>query len=363
MRAAKNKSGSSDKTGTSTAADVARLAGVSISAVSRAFTAGASVSKATRAKVMDASKVLKYRPSQGVQTPYLRSSYIIGLAVAKLDNLFFPSVVEELSDRLAKTGHRLLLFVTHGEGDLEAIHSELLRFRVDALIFASREPNFPLVNACRDFQIPVIMFGNANTNSETPSVSGANFIGGRQIADFLVAGGHKKLAYLSGRDNTSVDIEREAGFNSFLSAHDLPRSVRARADFTYDGAARAARKLLSAKARPDAIFCVNDLTAIACMEVARSEFGLRPGKDISIVGFDDVGIAKWAVFDLTTYSVPTAVMVSRTVEMLYGMLRGEQFKSVHQVILGELIIRGSARVPKHGIDVRENGVRTWTRTA
>jgi DNA-binding LacI/PurR family transcriptional regulator len=343
-----------------TAGDVAKLAGVSVSAVSRTFTAGASVSEVTRTKVIDAARVLKFRPSQTVQTAYLRGSYIIGFAVAELDDIFYASVAQMLSERLAKTGHRLLLFITHGNTQLDPIHSELLRFRVDALILASTDPSFPLADACRDFRIPVIMFNSANANSETTSVAGANFVGGRQIAAFLIAGGHRRLAFLAGIENSSMNIEREAGFNSFLLSHDLPRPLRAQGHYTFEGAAQATRKLLGAKERPDAIFCVNDFTALACMQVARSEFGLEPGKNISIVGFDDTNISRWPAFDLTTYSQPLERMADRAIEMLHSMLKGTQFKSVHEVVPGELIVRSSARAPAQGIETRKDGVRVWT---
>jgi DNA-binding LacI/PurR family transcriptional regulator len=341
------------------AADVARAAGVSSSAVSRAFTAGASISEATRRKVLQAARTLKYRPAQNTESSHLKGSYIIGVAVAELDDQYYARVVARLSDALAAYGYRILIFVTHGKTDLDPEQRELLHFRVDALILSTGDSSFGLAEECRHFGIPVILFNNVSTEVDAASVSGANFLGGRNIAAFLIAGGHRKLAFLSGVDKTSMELEREAGFNSVIAASGLPRPVRLPGFFTFEGAARATRALLSAREQPEGIFCVNDQSAIACIEIARSEFGLQPGKDFSVVGFDDVKIAAWPAFDLTTYSQPVDRMVSRMVELLRALLKGEQVRGVHEVVAGELIVRGSARLPTQGIETLGDGKRVW----
>lgn len=341
------------------ASDVARLAGVSVSAVSRTFTAGASVSEGTRKKVLDAARTLRYRPANAVQTAYLKGSYIIALAIAELDDLYYARVVQQFSDALAPLGYRLLIFVTHGNTTLDPMHRELLHFRVDALILATANYSLSLAEECRQFGIPVVMFNNADPGSATASVAGANFQGGRQIAAFLVAGGHRKLAFIAGVDDTSMEIEREAGFNSYLSSVGMPKAMRALGGFTYEGAVRATRKFLSAKERPDAIFCNTDHMAIACLQAARGEFGLEPGRNISIVGFDDVEIASWPAFNLTTYSQPSEQMVQRTVTLLRGLLKGDLPRGVHEIVPGELIVRGSARLPAKGIEATADGKKIW----
>lgn len=359
MSSSKREPGSRRNHKAAMASDVARLAGVSVSAVSRTFTAGASVSEATRLKVIDAARTLKYRPAQGVKTPYLKGSYIIAMAVAELDDLFYARSIGLMSDLLAQQGYRLLLFNTHGQTKLDPVHRELLRFRCDALILATANSAFSLAEECREFGIPVVMFNHANASGDAASVCGANFLGGRTVAAYLLAAEHRRLAFMSGVDDTSMELEREAGFNSVLAAAGLPRAPRARGLYSADGAAQATQRLLSAKERPDAIFCVNDQMALVCEQVARMEFSLNPGKDISIVGFDNVAMSGWPAFDLTTYSQPIDRMVTRLVELLLGMLKTDDHRGVHEVVPGELIIRGSARVPGSGVEVHKDGRRTW----
>lgn len=342
-----------------TSHDVARIAGVSRSAVSRTFTNGASVSDETRKAVLEAAKKLKYRPNLFARSLITNRSSIIGLAVSALDNQYYPEVVQSFSEELANAGYRLLLFITHGSTGHDPMLNELLRYRLDALILASSTLSSALAEECRAAGVPVIMYNNIDPSSEIASVAGTNGLGARTVAAYLAAAGHKRFGYVAGLEGDSTNHEREAGFTSFLLEHDLPAPARASGHFTFDGAVQATRALLNRKNPPDAIFCVNDHAALAALQVASTEFGRVPGKDISIVGFDNVPIAGWPCFSLTTYSQPTARMVTRTIELLHMALKHESTDGMHERIPGELCVRASARLPKTGVVEGEHGTKIW----
>lgn len=328
-----------------TAYDVARLAGVSQSAVSRTFTVGASVSEGTRLKVMEAAQQLKYRPSHMASSLKTRRSYIVGLAVTHLDNQFYPPIIEKLSEALRQAGYRILLFVTHGDTNFDPALDELLRYRVDALILASTSLSSPLAQECREAGVPVVMVNNIDPDSAIASVAGDNRKGGETIAAFLHAGGHDRYGFISGVESSSTSSEREAGFNSFFSDRGLPLPVRAVSNYRPESGMAAARSLLGVKAPPNALFCVNDQMAMAAMEVARHEFGLRIGQDISIVGFDDTGLSAWPSFSLTTYSQPAAQLAASTMALLGNVMEQADAPIEHVIVPGQLIIRTSARIP------------------
>lgn len=342
-----------------TAHDVARIAGVSRSAVSRTFTEGASVAPATRKRVLEVAKSLKYRPNLFARSLITNRSNIIGVAITHLDNQFYPEVVQLLSEELGKAGYRLLLFITHGRTGHDPVIDELLRYRLDALILASSSLSSALAEECRAAGVPVIMFNNIDPASQVTSVAGTNELGARTIAAYLTAAGHRRFAFISGLEGDSTNQERQTGFTSYLLKHGLPAPVCVSGEFTFARATQATRTLLSGKKPPDAIFCVNDHTALAAVQIARAEFGLEPGKDISIVGFDNVTVAKWPCFDLTTYSQPITRMVTRTIELLRMLLESEAKEGVHERIRGELIVRSSARLPRSGIIEGENGTKIW----
>ena len=111
----------------------------------------------------------------------------------------------------------------------------------------------------------------------------------------------------------------------------------------------AARELLSLPRRPDAIFVANDHMAVAVMDVARYEFGLSIPDDLSIVGYDDVGAARWPSYGITTVTQPIGPMVEATVDILMDQIASGDIEPVHKVLPGELVVRTSARLPKSGL--------------
>lgn len=341
-----------------TAIDVARLAGVSQSAVSRAFTPGASVARETKERIDAAARALGYRPNAIARSLITRRSRIIGLVAAYLQNHFYPDVLERLSARLRDEGYHLMLFTADGRNGADPVLAEIIQYRLDGLILASTTLSSALAAECRGAGMPVMLFNRTTRTADVSSVTGENERGGAIIAEFLSAGGHRRMAFVAGVEDSSTSREREAGFNGWLTRHGHPTPLRAVGHYTMDGASAAARELLARKDRPDAIFCGNDHMAIAISEVARHEFGLRVPEDLSLVGFDDVGPAAWPSFDLTSFSQPVDTMVDVAVGTMLALIDNPDQPPRHLIARGELIIRGSARLPDHGL-VEINGRRVW----
>jgi DNA-binding LacI/PurR family transcriptional regulator len=181
-----------------------------------------------------------------------------------------------------------------------------------------------------------------------------NVGGAAEIARFLVAGGHQRIAYIAGREDSSTNLERERGFAEGLAA--LGQRVQARAAGNYDArsAREAALELFSrARNRPDAVFVAGDLMALSVMDTLRHELGLRVPEDVSVVGFDGVPQAAWPSYQLTTFEQPVEPMVDAAVRLLQGSLAGDAPSAVNDVIVpGRLIQRTSARAPQPGRSTR-----------
>ncbi|NNJ69092.1 MAG: LacI family DNA-binding transcriptional regulator, partial [Boseongicola sp.] len=205
-----------------TSLDVARRAGVSQSAVSRVFTPGASASPATAAKVKKAALELGYRPNPIARAMITGKSRIIGLLVAYLDNQFYPIALERLSAALQERGYHILVFMAKNSTDgVEEIVQELLDYQVDGIIAASVAVNGDLAARCADAGIPVVLFNRGQDGSGLSTVTSANFEGGRKVADFLVAGGHKRIAHIAGWSGSSTGRDRQRGFTEGLATHGL----------------------------------------------------------------------------------------------------------------------------------------------
>lgn len=329
-----------------TANDVARLAGLSQSAVSRAFTPGASISEETRRKVTEAARLLNYRPNMIARSLITRRSGTIGIAVGYMENQFYPAILEALSIAFGSAGYRLLLF-TQGAGDAsDPLLEEVLRHHVEAVILASVRLTSRFAEECSKADVPVVLINRRTDSEVASSVTGENRKGGAAIADFLVKGGHERFAFMAGLEDSSTSREREDGFNERLAQCGQSPPSRVVGHYDFEAARAGARRLFSGKSRPDAIFCANDHMAFAVMETARAEFGLSVGRDVSIIGFDDVGLASWPSFMLTTYAQPVQPMVERVVNITLQHIEEGSTAPIREVVPGSLIIRQSARLPR-----------------
>lgn len=329
-----------------TSIDVARRAGVSQSAVSRVFTPGASASRKTVEKVRKAAEELGYRPNPLARAMITGKSRIIGLVVAYLDNQFYPIALERLSRSLQARGYHVLVFLAeNATADVAPVMEELIAYQVEGIITASVTMTNELTNLCEAAGIPVVMFNRGQDDPRLSEVTSDNVAGGRAVANFLVAGGHKRIGHIAGWQETSTGRDRARGFVEALK--DLGQRPVAVVDGKYDRdvASAVTRELFGGAERPDAVFVGNDHMALAVMDTLRFELGLSIPEDVSVVGYDDVPIASWPAYDLTTIRQPVGEMVDATVDGLLSQIEGDT-EPRHIRISGPLILRGSARKPK-----------------
>ena len=329
-----------------TSLDVARLAGVSQSAVSRVFTPGASVSKETMTKVRAAAEQLGYRPNVLARSLITGRTRIIGLVVAYLDNQFYPIALERLSRALQARGYHILVFMAENstEGVLPVIR-ELIDYQVEGIVTASVAMTNDLTNLCEAAGIPVLMFNRGQDDPRLSEVTSDNLAGGRAVADLLVGAGHDRIAHIAGWQGASTGRDRAKGFLDGLAAHGRTPAAVIDGMYNRDHAAHVARELFGKPDRPDAVFVGNDHMAFAVMDVLRSDLGLSVPHDVAVVGYDDVPIAAWPAYDLTTVRQPVNRMVDATVDALLSRIEGDTAPRKIR-IPGPLILRGSTRNPE-----------------
>ena len=332
-----------------TAEEVARRAGVSQSAVSRTYTPGASVAPKTREKVLAAARELGYRPNAMARTLITNRSRIIGVVMAYLDNMLYPDVLEKLAAGLQERGYQMLLFTGFKDRHSDPVFEHIMQYRVDGLLLASTTLSSELSDESAAAGVPVVMFNRTTEHPLCSSVTSDNRNGGRQIAEFLVAGGHRRFAYIAGAAISSTNRDRESGFREGLGRHGIADIAYAEGNLDTADTRAAARMLFETDDPPDAIFVGSDHMALAVMEIARHEFGLHIPDDVSIVGFDDVGAAGWPSFSLTSFTLPLAAMVDAAIELLMEQIENASILSHHRVVPGRLAVRGSARLPREPV--------------
>jgi len=329
-----------------TSSEVAKLAGVSQSAVSRVFTPGASASKATIEKVRKAASELGYRPNVLARAMVSGKSRIIGLVVAYLENHFYPEALEKLSNALQERGYHVLIFLApNTASQIDNVVEEILDYQVDGIIAASVAMSSELSARCQAAGVPMVLFNRSQNGPGMSAVTSDNIAGGRKVAEFLLQGGHRKIGYIAGWEGASTQRDREAGFVARLAEEELSLHARGVGNFKMEQAAEATRAMFASDP-PEAVFVANDHMAFAVMDVLRSELGLSVPQDVSVIGYDDVPTASWPAYDLTTVRQPANRMVASTVDILLSEIEGEASGPRHIEIDGPLIIRGSARIPE-----------------
>lgn len=326
-----------------TAMDVARLAGVSQSAVSRVFTPGASASKATVDKVRAAAEHLGYRLDPLARAMITGRTRIIGLVVAYLENQFYPMVLELLSQALQARGYHVLVFMAGNSTErVPEVMAELLDYQVDGIITASVAMTNDLTTRCSAAGIPVVMFNRGQDDDRLSEVTSDNITGGRRAAQHLIDTGHRHIAHVMGWQGSSTGRHRAEGFLQALKEVGLAPQSMIDGMYSRDVASEAVRTMFAAKDKPDGIFVGNDHMAFSVMDTLRFELGLSVPGDVSVIGYDDVPMAAWPSYNLTTIRQPVRRMVEATVDILLNQIEGETAPNRIRID-SPLIERGSVK--------------------
>jgi DNA-binding LacI/PurR family transcriptional regulator len=325
-----------------TSYDVASLAGVSQSAVSRCFRPGNSISDEKRKAILKAAAKLGYEPNAFASSLITKRSNLVAVLISNLTNLYYPQVLAELTQRLDAQGIRVLLFALQNESDVGKVLPQIWRYRVDGTIAAAHLSPEHLAQFARH-RVPVVLYNRSAENDAVPSVFCDSVGGERLLVDRLVEAGHRRFVILSGPEDSYVSNQRVEGAQMRLAHHELSATVFP-GRFDHESGAAGLRRALSMKKRPDVLICANDLMAIGALDAARDEFGLAVPGDLSVVGFDGVGPAAWPSYRLTTIRQPVRRMTEAAVTMLLERIVNPELPPETRSFSGALIEGRSARL-------------------
>ncbi|MFG2320231.1 MULTISPECIES: LacI family DNA-binding transcriptional regulator [Streptomyces] len=305
-----------------TSHDVARLAGVSQPTVSRALRDDPRVSPATREKVKRAAQALNYVPSEAGRTLSTRATRRVGVIVTDMTNPFYPHVVAPLHDELQRLGYRMMLLTERSD---EAVAEEkLLDQSLDGVVLATATTDSRLPALLERRGMPYV-FLNRDTGRPGDFASVVdNEGGGRLVARELVRLGHRRIAGIFGAANTTTGRDRELGFRLALAdgGIGLPDDRVVRGAFEYETGYAALPALLEAAEPPTAVFCGNDVVAIGVLNAALAA-GVKVPDDLTVIGFDDLPMASWEVFRLTTVRHDLGELACQAARLLARRIAGE----------------------------------------
>lgn len=323
-----------------TSRDLARMLGVSQSMISRAFNPQASIAHDMRARIIETAEALGYRPNVVARSLATQSSRIIGVIMGMTDNPFYAVVLDRLSRRLQKAGYQPLLFSVPVGEEIDAQLPLLRQHNIGTVIVASATISSGIANEWAKTGRKAILFNRTVPKASVASVSCDNVEGARVVADHLAGLGRRRLSFVAGRRDTSTNLDRERGFLARLAELGVGLTGQVEGgDYTF--AAGHAAVLALATRRPDAIFFANDIMALGGIDAIRHRLNLRVPEDIAVVGFDDIPMAAWPGYELTTVRQPIDRMIEDTVSLVSQEIAWTADAPARIVHAGELIQRAS----------------------
>jgi len=327
-----------------TSHDVARYAGVSQSTVSRALRGVAGVAPETVRRVQEAAAALSYVPNEAGRTLSTRLTRTVGVVAAELTNPFYPELIEPIRLRLDEAGYRTLLVPDSVDAPIDA--ERLMDGTIDGVIVLNAPEDSTLPAALDRRGIPYVLANRTVKGAAGDACVVDNEGGAGLVADLLVEEGHRSIGAVMGPSTTSTGRERERGFMSALERHGLALdpSLVGRGAYSHEAGFDAGRAILRSH-RPTAIFCGNDLMAMGAFDAAVS-LQLVPGHDLAIVGFDDIAMARWEVFGLTTVRIDLPAVATHAVELLLSRLADPSLPQRTVQVTPTLVLRRSHHVDR-----------------
>ena len=315
------------------------MAGVSQATVSRVLNGNPNVAPETRDRVLEVVDRVGYELNESARRLITRRSHTVGVIVDDITNPFYPELIDSLADETADTAYRLLLLKASDAEGTDALRS-LPQGLVDGVIFTAAMLDSAAVAEAVRRGHPIVLLNRYVDNLDSDLVVTDNIAGGALIGEHLLALGHRRIGLINGLTNTSTARDRAKGFLDVASAAADVQVAEEDGDFSHDSGVEAARALLAQTPDVTAVFATNDAMAMGVINHCRAT-GLRVPEDLSVVGFDDLPMAAWPIWDLTTVKQPIRQMAARGLRLLFERLDAPNRPPQHQQFETELVVRGT----------------------
>jgi LacI family transcriptional regulator len=323
--------------------DVAQLADVSIATVSRVLNGSLRVSEESRRKVTAAASQLDYWPNGTARSLTTRSTHVLGVLLPDLYGEFFSEVIRGIDQAARVQMYQVLLSSSHADTETVLSAARSMRGRIDGLIMmAPDEASAEAVELIRR-RFPVVLLNPRSPSGDCDAVSIANFEGARAATQHLLGLGHRAIATIRGPLGNVDSDERLRGYHDALRGAGLAPSppLELAGDFTEGSGYRAAADLLAARPRPTAVFAANDSMALGLVS-ALASLDVSVPKDMAVVGFDDIAIARYMNPPLTTVRVDAFGLGQHAVRMmLYRARTPEPVPVRREVLPAPVVVRCS----------------------
>lgn len=329
--------------------DIAAAAGVSHSTVSRALHNSELISPEVRQRIRELAEAMGYTPNAVAQSLKSQRTNTVGLVITSIADPFLGRVVRGIEDVAQAANVSVFLSISYNDPEREIeIIETFRRRRVDGVISSTSQIRGPYIERLAQLNMPTVMI-NQQAESEAEqlhAVDADDYGGARQAVEYLLGLGHTRIGYLGVGSRTSSNQRRMAGYLDALAAagiegnhqwiKTLPSPYHTHVDDVATGQALLPELL---ETGVSAVFCYNDMIAVGALMACR-EVGVVVPAQLSLVGYDDVEIARYVMPPLTTIHQPKLRLGEIAMQMLLEILEGRPVQS--QLLPTELVVRASA---------------------
>ena len=328
-----------------TLVEVARLAGVSRSTVSRVINDDPNVGAETRQRVWEAVRESGYQPHAVARSLVTKRTQIIGIVIPELvtalfTDPFFPILLRSATESCNEHRYQLMLSLFSSSADRQEMYERLVgNAYLDGVIVASAALDDPLIPDLLRDGVPFVCVGR-HPDARVRSVDVDNVGGARMAVDYLIRLGHRRIGALTGRLDTAHGQDRLDGYRQALTTHGIPFSedLIVEGDFTEGSGMTGVQRLLPAD--PSAVFVASDTMAVGALRALR-QGGVEVPRDIALVGFDDIPVASTIEPPLTTVRQPIGRLATLAVETLLDLIEHPGSGPRRMVLPTQLVIRES----------------------
>ena len=283
-----------------TAWDIARLAGVNQSVVSRAFDPNSNVAPETRKRLLALAREKGYAPNALARGLLTGKTGLVGITVVQINLEVSGQLLQNLGLRLLEASLQPMFLPVREDQNLSAEIKRLFTYEIDALILISAAVTPELLETVSSWERPVILVNRHAPEEKLHSIRTDDLAAGATAADHLFASGARHFAFLSGPSDATSSNDRFRGFADRLERIGTAQVIRLPGDFTYQGGVRAGERLFRSNSAIDGIFAANDMMAIGLLDAAR-RLGITVPEQTQIIGFDDISVASMDQYQLTTF--------------------------------------------------------------
>ena len=326
--------------------DVAKEAGVSVGMASRVLGEYGSYSETTQAKVLRAAEALQYRPNGLARSLRLGRTSAIGVVVSNIASYHWTTFVRGIEKAASSHGYQVILGTTDDDAVAERNYVQALHERnVDGIILSPSAENVPLLTNLASEGLPLVLIESDLDVIAAPRINVDNRLAARRATEYLLALGHRSIGLVAGRQSLASGRDRLQGYVDALEdASVAPAdSLIGYGEYRFEEAYQATRRLMTRSDRPTALLVCNESMMAASIHCLK-DMGIRVGKDVSLVGFDDPGWASFFTPAITTVRTPRKQVAQLALEALLARIRDpapELGAPVERLVPTELIVRES----------------------